>query len=232
VSASAQVVAGITVLERGIEACEAQERILAARGWRDDFLGDSLHEQYDTALNNGTVALVGGKHGGWVRCTAGVGNGDYGVLILGSVGAPEYYTLDIDYGWEQTWRMELDSVTNINAGALAFEWTNQYRIFCGLRTDIHATNWIIRCINAAGNSFTDTGVAADTDPHVHWMVAYPTLTGHRVDYFLDGALIGSHTTNIYNGFLHPMLWCVNRGGSGTDRIAEFDYWDVIPKVLA
>lgn len=201
------------------------------RGWKDEFSGDAFHEQYTPASAGvGTsVTLVNSAHGGWTRLNAGLANGNSAMLVLGNTLAPFYYMLDADNGYCIISRLRLHATTNIQAGVVTFEWTNQYRIFCGLRTDIHANNWIIRCLNAAGNSFTNTGVLADTNWHTHIMKVGPTTTGHRVDYFLDGGLIGTHTTNIYNGLLHPVLWCINRGGSGTDRIADFDNLIVFPR---
>ena len=218
------------ILSKFLPGIGAWGELALLRAWKDDFLGCALHEQYTTGSAGGGInpALVNGKHGGWVRTNAGILNAGSSMVILGVGGAPFYYTLDADNGWSMIWRMELGQVANIDAGALAFEWTNQYTIFCGLRTDIHAANWIIRCVNAAGNSFTNTGVAADTNPHEHALEVSPTPTGHQVKYSLDGTLIGTHATNIYNGLLHPVLWCVNRGGSGTDRTADFDFWAVVP----
>jgi len=116
VSALEQVIAKQAALERRIEKIETKERPLALRGWRDDFLGDALHEQY-TAVSNGAGsagALQNNAHGGVYRLTAGAGVGFSHVLWLGDA-ADGFATLDADYGWTMITRMSINAATNIRA---------------------------------------------------------------------------------------------------------------------
>jgi len=76
----------------------------------------------------------------------------------------------------------------------------------------------------------DSGVAADTDPHVHRLIAYPITGGRQVDYFLDGAQIASTTVNVPTAVLTPLARCY--AAAVAARALGLDYWGVIPMNLA
>uniref|UniRef100_A0A6M3MBG5 Uncharacterized protein n=2 Tax=viral metagenome TaxID=1070528 RepID=A0A6M3MBG5_9ZZZZ len=67
------------------------------RGWRDDFMGQVLHEQYDQRLSGAGSSLVlqPNAHGGVLRLTAVVETGN--VRCLANAAASRY--MDLDY-WE------------------------------------------------------------------------------------------------------------------------------------
>jgi len=207
------------------------EMAMFGRGWQDDFLGDLLRDEYDaqTAGGASTVALVGGEHGGVVRCTADTADGNYGIIILGNL-AGGYDSLDVDSGWVIAWKMRANQLTNIQATAGVYEWAATDFTYAGLRTDIFANNWMIRS-TADGIAFTnlDTGVAADTDWHWHSLAAYDVVGTTTIGYWVDGALLGEITTNISGNPMEATMFCVNRGGAASARTTDFDYWTVKPR---
>src|SRR4030042_640258 len=59
------------------------------RGWKDDFLGDAIADQYDVTDVVGAgsgIDLWDGLHGGQVRLGAGAAAGRYAALWLGTSG--------------------------------------------------------------------------------------------------------------------------------------------------
>lgn len=218
-----ELVARLSKAQKRLSALEARERPLALRGWRDDFLGDSIHEQY-TAVSNGAGsggALQNNAHGGVYRLTAGAGAGFYHRLYLGDA-AGNYNTLDCDYGWTMIARMELSSIAaNVQAsiGALAGD-------FVQVGYDgATSANWLVWTRVGGVGASTASAVAADTDPHVHRIMA----SAGRIDYWLDGALIATHTASVP---IIPMTPFCHAYSSGGTISLDLDYWAVIPMNLA
>ena len=110
-----ELAARITKAQKDLAALEAKERPLALRGWRDDFLGDSLHEQYTpvSAGAGSSGALQDNAHGGIYRLTSGPAAGRYHYLWLGNA-VDGFDTLDADYGWVQIVRMAVSATTNFS----------------------------------------------------------------------------------------------------------------------
>jgi len=228
-SMTEEMVARIAKLERKLAALEVKERPLALRGHRDDFLGRSLDVRYEQSIAGGGSITLQALHGGVVRLRCGNLLNEYANLILGNA-ADAYTTLDADEGWVQIWRGQVPILTQLQATAGGYEFTTGTHIYAGFRVDVSAVNWILRC-TGVGTTNVDTGVAADTQYHVHRLETYPITGGRRVDYYLDGAPIGScSTANVTGNLLSPVLLNVNRVG-GAVRDWYVDFWDVIPMNL-
>lgn len=203
------------------------------RGWKDDFLGDALHEQYTTSIvgaNSIVATLWDNAHGGWANLQSGDGNARYSRLWLGDA-ADGYDTLDADEGFVLIARMRINAIGagNFNAimGTSDAAFTRVIEV--GINIWQHAANWMIFCVDAGGNSTTNTGVAFDSDWHVHIAEVGPTATGRQVDYWLDGSLIGSQTTNIDTS---PRTGVIQSySGGAVIRNMDVDYWIVIPRNL-
>lgn len=216
--------------QKRLARLEAQERPLAFRGWRDDFLGDQIQDEYfqETSGAGSAIALVDGLHGGAVNLLSGPASTRYARLWLGD-NADGFDTLDADEGYIQIVRMRINDVSagNFDTSIRTSNAAGTRAILTGLNIWLDATNWVIQCTDAAGNSSTVTDAAFDTNWHWHRIEVYPTSTGHEVDYFLDGALIGQHTTNVPTDILTAFLLVYS--GGAVARNADFDYWGVIPR---
>jgi len=222
-----EAVAQLTALERGIARAEARERILAARGWSDDFLGQALHEQYEPrtdALGVGSyVALVNNAHGGVVRLYAGAAVAAYGRLMLGEQ-SDLYDTLDPDEGFRIIARWKLSHTTNVLGDMFvnAPAWNHIHVV----ADTAHGPNWYIRNDNNIGvDNWEDSGVAIDTDWHVHELAA----TSGRAEHLLDGALINVSTTKIPTVPMTPDMRCLARAAAA--RYVDLDWWTVRPQNL-
>lgn len=203
------------------------------RGWKDDFLGDSLAPQYTTwVIGAGGSTTLLAAHGGVVRLRVDVALNDFQNLVLGDA-ADNYTTLDADEGWVMYWRAQIPSLADLQATAGGYLVGGASdHIYAGFRVDVSAANWILRCSDGAGTTNVDTGVAADTNYHWHGLSAYVNGDGNRqADYKLDNTLIGSTTGNVTANLLTPMLLNVNRVG-GAKRNFDIDFWAVIPRNLA
>ena len=192
------------------------------RGWKDEFFGDVLADQYDIALNNGSITLVDGRHGGAVRVQADASAGNWARLWLGTA-AGNHDTLDADYGWVQI--AIVNTMYQNDAGIFVFgasDSTTDDYITVGARSG----NWTIRC--RAGGVYSSTvGGAVDTSYHVHAAEVYPTDGGHQVDYWVDGVLVASHTTDIPTAVITPFLYVYTP--DAVIRYMECDYWAVMPR---
>lgn len=198
------------------------------RGWKDDFLGDALHEQYTIQTVGGAVALQN-QVGGVVRMIANVagGPGNYARLWLGDA-ADGYATLDVDEGWIQMGRLQISDTTTIQANMGARDAAGNNLIDVGYDSVVGA-NWILRTRTGGGAINTvDSGQAADTD--YHWFVLPVSLVSavRTADFYLDGSLVASTTTSVPAIALTPVLTAVQTGGN---RALRADVWNVIPRNL-
>lgn len=221
-------VSGLTLKEGGLlSGCGVVLSVAdLMRGWRDDFLGKALHEQYTITLNNGSVGLVDDEHGGAVRIRAYAAVGAWARLWLGDA-AGGYDTLDADLGWVQI--AILNTMYQNDLGTLIFGASDAA---VGEAIEVGALSgfWKIRCRSGGANSTTSSGIAVDTGYHAHAAEVYPISGGHQVDYWLDGVLIASHTTHIPTVAITP--WQYVYTPDATIRYMECDCWAVIPKNLA
>lgn len=202
------------------------------RGHRDDFFGDLLRDEYtpQTVGGGSLVTLQDAAHGGWVRLTADTADGNSAALYLGSA-AGGFDSLDADDGWVMFWRMRANQLTNIQATAGVYSVGGNDFLYAGFRSDISAANWMIRCVAGGVATNIDTGVAADTGWHWHTLFVRAITGGRQVDYWVDGAPIGTNTVNVSGVIMEPVLFCVNRGGAAPARTADFDMWRPTPRNL-
>ena len=229
-SLSEQMVARIAKLERRMEEVKTKERPLALQGWRDDFFGRSIDVKYEQQIvgAGSGIGLLDTAHGGWIQLLAGAGNGRYARLWLGNA-AFNYDTLDADHGWVMMVRVVIMSSVASAILLLGAETTNRV-IWMGLDTNTSA-NWIIRSTDAGGTTNLDTGIAADTGSHWHRLEVFPEdiAGGRQADYYLDGALIGSKTTNMPTEALTPNLMMFTR--EAVAKTVYIDYLGIIPMNL-
>lgn len=222
-----ELAARLANLERGIAAAERRERVLVARGWGDDFLGQALHEQYEPrtdALGVGSyVALVNNAHGGWVQLYAGAAAGAYGRLMLGEQ-TDLYDTLDPDEGFRLIGRWRISSTANILGDMFvnAPAWNHIHVV----ADTSHGPNWYIRNDDNSGvDNWEDSGVAIDTGWHVHELAA----TSGRAEHLLDGQLINVSVTKIPTVPMTPDIRCLARAAAAKDLY--LDWWAVRPQNL-
>jgi len=232
VSLSDELVARIASLEAQVEELQSRERPLVDRGWRDDFLGRAIHEQYDTTDVAGVdsgITLMDGMHGAWVRLRGGAAAFRYQALWLGDK-ADNYDTLSAAYGWTMIGRFYISAITDIITDFGTWNAAANRRITARANT-VLGVNWYLICQDGGGTTIIDSGVATDTDPHVHRVDAYPIGGGdYQVDWFLDGGLIVTNIANVPADVLTPIVRCQSNGGATRDLY--LDHWEVIPKNLA
>ena len=191
------------------------------RGWKDDFLGDFLADQYSTVVTGaGAAALVGGAHGGiyGVSANAGIGNAVH--LWLGDA-VDGHTTLDADEGWVQLiyWWGDY-ALCGAQFGVTDAAYNNF--ILCGAE---NAANWVVRTRTGGGGISTgDSGIAADGSPH--WMACVAS-TG-RVDLFIDGSLAVTAIANVPVAVLTPLVFVYNYSAIAA-KTRYIDYWAVIPR---
>ena len=201
------------------------------RGWRDDFLGQSLDVKYtQVVMGVGSNITLRHEVGGVVRMQSGGAATRYALLELGD-GAGSYEPLDADYGWVQMGYLRLGSTADIYAGLYAYNSGGAELLVTGIRTDVVANNWIIRAHDGVAFAHTDTGVAADTDWHLHIQHVYTTdVPGYQIDYWLDGRKIGSQTVRVPTVLLAPGLISYTVAGAAVKNLYA-DIWNVIPRNL-
>jgi len=197
------------------------------RGWKDDFLGDSLHEQYTPVSNGaGSGGTLLSTHGGAYRLTAGAGAGFYHYLYLGDA-ADSYGTLDADLGWVMLARMAVSGTTSVLGlfGSRDVAWANFIRL--GIDTTL-SVNWLIQTRTGGGAVNTvASAVPADTGNHWHAANVYPITGGLRqVDYYLDGVQIATTTISVPTAVLTPMAMCY--AVAAASRYMNLDFWGTIP----
>ena len=221
-----ELVAQVAMLERGISALELRERILVARGWRDDFLGDLLMDQYEQRLVGAASSLVlQSAHGGVLRLTAGNVISDYARIMLGD-SAYTFNTLDADFGWFMVGRYKLSHTTSILVDMFVTDALVN-RIHVAADTD-HGPNWYLRMDNNSGvDNWADSGIAIDTAWHVHRL----EVTSGRAEHWLDGALINYTTVKIPTVVETGNLRCLARAAFIAGRWMDADYWVVEPRNL-
>jgi hypothetical protein len=200
------------------------------RGWTDDFFGDGLHEQYSThSYGTGSSgALLTSAHGGIYRLTAGAGDGRYHDLRL----ADGYTPIDADEGWVMIARFSISSTGNLAAlvGAKDASPATE-NLDCGIDTDAGHSNWVIRTRTGGGAVvYTNSGIASDTNMHWHRLDAYPITGGRRADYYLDGTLIATTSTNIPAVLMMPYWMAYSR--EAASKYIDLDIAVVIPRNLA
>lgn len=200
------------------------------RGFKDDFLGDALHEQY-TPVSVGAGsggALQNNFHGGAYRLTAGATNGFYHQLWLGNA-VDGFATLDADLGWIQIARFALSHTTTITGDFGAIDAASNNIILAGLNTTWSA-NWsLITRIGGGGVNVVDTGVAPDTNPHEHVLNVYPDAGARRVDYWLDGDKIATTTVSVPTAVITPIARCWALAAAARDN--DLDFWGVTSRNL-
>jgi len=219
----------LAAIAEGIERLESEEerRLITdyrwLRPWKDDFLGQVLQEQYTVELSGGgsSVVLQNNRHGGVVRLTSDSAVGSWAYLWLGNNAG--FATIDPDDGYEQICRAQLShttetffSIASIQPGA-----ANYVEVCCN--TD-WGNNWYIASDNdSLFVSYTDSGVAIDTDWHWHTMIA----RSGRIEHLLDGQLINTHTTKVPTVAMTPFLRQRRRGNFV--RYTDVNCWIVAPE---
>lgn len=198
--------------------------------FRDHFMGQSLDVKYAQILVGGTSTItLGPRLNGQVRLRTDTALNNYAWLRLGDAAAG-YNVLDADEGFVMIMRSYNEDTSGVYAVMHAYDITTGEYIAVGAHTGDVANNWMIRCNDGVG-SFTDSGVALDTDWHIHAMeVGLNDDGNNQVDYKLDGALIASQTTNIPTGLLTPG-WLTYVLVDGDRKLSYIDWVVVAPRNL-
>jgi hypothetical protein len=197
------------------------------RGWRDDFLGDSLAGQYTTTISGaGDVTLMDDIHGGVCRIRGTTAVGNYALFWLGN-NADGYSTLGADPGWVQLWYGYIGSTADIRHRMGAKDVANNNLIWFGANTVVGG-NWILQVRSGGGAWETyDSGIPIDTGCHWFAMEAYPT-TNRKVDVYMDGNLIAYvDSANVPATIVTPFIFCETRVAGS--KAFYCDTWAVIPR---
>lgn len=194
-----ELVARVAKAQQRLAALEVKERPLALRGWRDDFLGDALADQY-TAVAGGTIALQDSMHGGIIRLTTSGAAWNISQLWLGA-NADTARTLRSTEGWIMLCRFCLNTNTNVQLMLGAQNNARTRQIFFGLVTG-WAPNWLLVAQDGGGTT-ASAGTAGISDTNWHWVRMEVIPSELRA--YLDGALVITHTTNIPADYLTPVI---------------------------
>lgn len=225
-----QVIQRISDIEGRLEALESQEsrRLITdydwLRGKKCDFLGDAIPAEFTSDLSGGDISLIDGEHGGIARLRSGNVNTNYARLWLGdAVGG--YDTIRPQDGVVLIARLHCSEITNCDMTFGLWDIVGGNYLWIGLRTTV-GNQWIVRCFDG-GASQTASGILADTDWHTHAV----EISRDLVNYWLDGTLIVTHTTNVPNAtFMTPFAWACTR--ENAHKNLRVDFWGVIPRNLA
>jgi len=202
------------------------------RGHKDDFFGDQIADQY-TSVANGVgsfVVLLDAVHGGAVSLTSGPGVGRFAQLWLGDA-ADGHDSLSADPGYVIIGYHALSDGGNISGRVGVSNAAKDRYLLVGADTAVGG-NWYLWCRAGAlpaGLTTVDSGIAIDTDYHWHVIDVYPTSTGRRADYYLDGAPVATSITNIEAAaFVRtPFVECLSPGA--WMRAVALNYWAAIPR---
>jgi hypothetical protein len=192
-------------------------------GHHDEFFGQALHPAYQTEVSSGTVMLRDAEHGGVVRLRANAGAGNWARLWLGDT-AGGYDTLDADHGWVMLFRgrfTELTSTTMIFGGEGP---GGTDRIWAGLISG----EWKLRGVAGGSTTTTSTGISADTSRHRH---AIEVLSSSKVNYYVDGVLGATVTTNVPTVDLTPIIYSYN-GDAAAYKTMYCNYWGIMPRFVS
>ena len=202
------------------------------RGWKDDFFGDVIADQYSTTVAGGASVnypgTAGGAHGGDIRLSTPAAAGAEATLYLGTQ-ADTYRTLATANGWVLICKMRVSSVAgNLNAYFGVRDNANNNIIGAGLfQAGLGSNNWAILTRSGggaiAGNAST---IVADTNYHVLCLVATPG----RLDLYVDGGYAVTRTVNVPAGVLTPQISIYVNAAIARNMFA--DYWITIPRNLA
>ena len=193
------------------------------RGWRDDFMGQVLHEQYDQRLSGAgsTLVLQPNAQGGVLRLTAGAGVLFYARIMLGDR-AYAFNSLDADNGWLMVGRFKISHTTSIRADMFVTDaLVNAIHI---IADTLYGANWYLKTDNNSGlDNVVDSGVPTDTDWHVHRL----EVTSGRAEHWLDGQLINYTTVKIPTVVETGNVRCL--ANAAASRYMDLDYWETIPR---
>ena len=194
------------------------------RGWKDDFHGDHIDDRYlATVSGAGSVAaaLKDGIHSGAIRMISGAATNRYSRLWLGNE-ADTRDTLNADPGWIMLCRMRVQLGTSVYAYLGARIAVGSDAILCGASTGVSAY-WVITTRKASGSW---TNVASDTLVSTGWYNHAIWVHSGRVDYYIDGVLIGTSGSEVPVINLTPLVYVQSLAAS--TRWMDVDFWATIP----
>jgi len=108
---------------------------------------------------------------------------------------------------------------NVNYGSI----TNGIHFY--LDTAGHATNWVARTMSASSNTDTATGIAWSASAWHKFEIWY---TAASVKFYIDGALVATHTTNIPT--TNDMMPCWSTRRQAAEQNPVLDYYSMTYKV--
>ena len=194
------------------------------RGFKDDFLGDLLDDRYEQrteAAARSSLVLQDGAHGGVLRLLTGNVAADYARIMLGD---QTYATdnLDPDDGFELIGYWKLSATTSILGDMFVNAPVNEH-IHVTADTD-QGGNWYLRTFDGVGvDTFTDSGVAIDTDWHWHRLLVESQYAAH----YLDGALINYTAVEIPTIPMTANMRCLARANAS--KYVDLDFCAVIAR---
>lgn len=125
--------------------------------------------------------------------------------------------------------------------------TDEFRVYSGQVTNISTVepsdgdyfildassgNWFAKSATASTRTSTDTGVAGTINT---WRTFRIEATATRVRFWIDGALVATHTTNIYAGVRLPIAHFMHRylaGGGTVNRLVDLSHFEQVTGVAA
>ncbi len=187
-----------------------QDRLLF---W-DDFVGDQVQNEWDSAGDvGGSAVVIDAQPGGIVRITTDTDINDAWRLDWGNIRSllvTKKVTLEV--------RAKLASVTDVEAWfALWFDATH----FIRFRFDDGAgNNWLIETDDGTGPTSADSGEVADIDYHIFRIEALPT---GEVHFFIDGVEMANSPiiADIPASYLQPYIYLETLAGAADTM--DIDY---------
>jgi hypothetical protein len=175
----------------------------------DHFVGKTLLSSWATEVSGGGNVAIIDAQGGQVRIRAGGTAGYWAELHL-----RDSNWITPSHNPVIRTRAKTSSTSDMTTTIGLWEDGGVGELWFG-RTGTE--NWKTKTTNANGSTVTDTGVVADTKWHLFNLV----ITTTKVDFYIDGLLKATHTTNIPQAMMNTTWWSRNDSGGTKDLFLDY-----------
>jgi hypothetical protein len=203
------------------------------RGWRDDYLGDALDARYtEDSYASGAGALWDDAPGGWLRLATSTTIYSQYKLWLGTQTGTISNVGSTTAEYVILLRAKLNDGSDVQFmfGAQDSSTGNDF-VLAGVATPYESTKWIIRSRVGGGTPTVEASdVAFDTDWHDLALRAWYNGSGRQADFWVDGELVASKTTDMTDATMTPNFFLQTRTSAAIT--AYVDFFAVIPRQAA
>ena len=180
--------------------------------WEDDFLGDSIADEWFTwgTGGRGSTVVVDGQTGGIVRLTTGTTIAD----IRGLDWSTPFRILLTSKNVALEVRAKLNTVVSGSDAyrfGLMYDWANYLDFF------LNAGVWYAQQYLAGAQTLQATTLTYDTNWHIFRIETSATA----IKYYGDDVLLQTLTTNIPTNYLY--LWMLAYTGVAVAKSVDVDY---------